>query len=126
MAQIFSFKSLSPVCTVSKVGREVLFAHSTASSSTPDKPSELSKFQTQYKDVFTIPTGLPPVRGKEHSITLVPGVSAVSVRPYRYPHASKMVMEQMVTKMLSSGIIQPSTSPFSNPVLLGWFLSFLC
>lgn len=42
----------------------------------------------------------------------------MNVRPYRYPHSQKQEIEAQVAKFLNTGWIQPSTSPFSSPVLL--------
>jgi hypothetical protein len=42
----------------------------------------------------------------------------VAVRPYRYPQLLKDEIEKQCDDMLRQGIIRPSTSPFSAPVLL--------
>ena len=42
----------------------------------------------------------------------------MNVRLYRYPHAQKLEIESQIDKLLRNGWIQPSTGPFSSPVLL--------
>ena len=71
-----------------------------------------------YKDVFVVPVGLPPPRIQNHSIPLMQGSQPVKVKPYRYPHSQKEQIEKMVQDMLNEGIISPSTSPFSSPIIL--------
>ncbi|KAD6453982.1 hypothetical protein E3N88_08688 [Mikania micrantha] len=83
-----------------------------------DCPADLQAILTKLDMVFQPPTGLPPNRSHDHSINLLPNHSTVSVRPYRYPHFQKQEIENLVSEMLSQGIIRPSTSPFSSPVLL--------
>lgn len=68
--------------------------------------------------MFTIPQGLPPPRSQYHYIHLLPDSQPVNVRPYRYPLYQKEVITQMIHEMLCEGIIHPSMSPFSSPVLL--------
>ena len=82
-----SLKSLSPNCNSVHTGREVQLFTVAATSVVPEIEDKLQKWLDKYEDIFALPEGLPPLRGPEHSITLVPGVSAVSVHPYRYPHA---------------------------------------
>lgn len=39
----------------------------------------------------------------------------INIRPYRYPYFQKQEIEVQVESMLQTGIIRPSTSPFSSP-----------
>ncbi|CAJ2661993.1 unnamed protein product [Trifolium pratense] len=71
-----------------------------------------------YKDLFNTPSALPPSRSQNHTIPLIEGANPVKVKPYRYPHSQKEQIETMVQDMLQQGIIQPSTSPFSSPIVL--------
>ncbi|KAL0313232.1 UNVERIFIED_CONTAM: Transposon Ty3-G Gag-Pol polyprotein [Sesamum radiatum] len=80
----------------------------------PDLYNVLSKFAL----VFSLPQGLPPNRSQDHHIHLLPNKPPVNVKPYRYPHFQKEVMANLIHDMLQQGIIQPSTSPFSSPILL--------
>ena len=81
-------------------------------------PLMIAQKLQEYEEVFQKPVGLPPVRGREHAIVLQDNSKPVSVRPYRYPQAHKEVMEKMVKEMMEEGLIRPSQSPFSSPVLL--------
>lgn len=64
-----------------------------------------------------MPDGLPPKRSIEHNVVLE-GTNLVRVRPYRYPHIQKEEIERLVSDMLQTGVIQPSHSPYSSPVIL--------
>ncbi|MCH80279.1 Ty3/gypsy retrotransposon protein, partial [Trifolium medium] len=79
---------------------------------------ELEEVLGKYAHIFQTPSSLPPRREKEHAINLINGHGAVNVRPYRYPHHHKNEIERQVKEMLESGIIRPSTSSFSSPVIL--------
>lgn len=79
---------------------------------------EMSTLLHTYKEIFQIPKGLPPERELTHEILLKEGAQPVKVRPYRYPHSQKQQIEKLVQDMLEEGIIQPSLSPFSSPIIL--------
>jgi hypothetical protein len=71
-----------------------------------------------FADIFEVPHGLPPQRPHDHHIHLLPGTTLVAVHPYRFPQLLKDEVEQQCADMLAQGIIRPSTSLFSSPVLL--------
>ncbi|KAL6193211.1 hypothetical protein ACLB2K_034295 [Fragaria x ananassa] len=79
---------------------------------------QVQQLLTNFHMLFEAPTGLPPIRAIDHRIPLLPSASPVNVRPYRYPHLQKAEPEAQVNDMLSNGLIRPSQSPFSSPVLV--------
>ena len=81
-------------------------------------PKTVKEMLAQHQRVFGPITGLPPSRDIDHAIQLIPGASPVNVRPYRYPHILKNEIERLVQEMLEAGIVRPSLSPFSSPMLL--------
>ncbi|XP_041999963.1 uncharacterized protein LOC121749458 [Salvia splendens] len=87
------------------------------SALSPSARSQLLGLIGEFPAITRDAVGLPPRRRTDHRIPLIPGTNPVSVRPYRYNHLQKDEMEKLVVEMLSSGVIQPSTSPFSSPEL---------
>ncbi|GJU82174.1 retrotransposon-related protein [Tanacetum coccineum] len=83
-----------------------------------DLSADLPNILTSFMSLFCSLPQLPPHRDTDHRIHLIPSTNPINVRPYRYPHYQKDVIEKMVSEMLTTGIIEPSTSPFSSPVLL--------
>ncbi|KAL0405095.1 UNVERIFIED_CONTAM: Retrovirus-related Pol polyprotein from transposon.6 [Sesamum latifolium] len=81
-------------------------------------PPDLRAILTKYNLVFSVPHGLPPHRPQDDHIHLLPNYSPVNIKPHRYPHFQKDLMTKIIQDMLLEGIIKPSTSSFSSPVLL--------
>ncbi|GJU55661.1 ty3-gypsy retrotransposon protein [Tanacetum coccineum] len=121
-AQFHHFKRLSATDAIAEAYTIHCFSMDTIPDATlqlPDTvPNDLANVLHGFASVFTVPTGLPPSRTQDHLIVLQKGVNAVKVRPYRYPVSQKTQIEIMVADMLKEGLIQPSSSPFSAPVLL--------
>ena len=81
-------------------------------------PSDLQDLFAYYTDLFQQQLQLPPHRVQDHAITLKEKPDPINVSPYRYPYSQKNEIERSVHDMLKAGIIQPSVSPFSKPVIL--------
>ena len=68
--------------------------------------------------MFETPKGIPPINDHVHAIHLIPVSVLPNIRPYRYPYVQKSEIERMIIEMLEAGIIQPSQSSFSTPIVL--------
>eukprot|EP00253_Pinus_taeda_P023214 PITA_23214 len=77
----------------------------------------LQKVLDNHSKIFETPKGLPPIHGHDHASHLILGSVPPNIRSYRYPYAQKSEIEHMVIEMLEAGIIQPSQSSFSAPVV---------
>ena len=81
-------------------------------------PPDLATLLNSFPEIFHHPSSLPPQRPQDHRIPLLPGANPINVRPYRYPHFQKAEIEKLVSEMLKTRVIRPSSSPYSSPVLL--------
>jgi hypothetical protein len=81
-------------------------------------PSEIKAVMHDFADLFAEPDDLPHSRLFDHAISLMPGTIPINSRPYRYSPQQKDKIEQQVAKMLKSGLVTSSLSPFASPVLL--------
>jgi hypothetical protein len=104
--------------TIEGLGFFLQIAAVEVNETTTYHPNDLSQLLTEFQPIFEAPTKLPPERPQDHRIPLQPHQGPISVRPYRYPHYQKGEIEKMVKEFLESGLIRPSVSPFSSPVLL--------
>lgn len=83
-----------------------------------DQLREIQQTLVKYSDVFQTPRGLPSHRLFDHKIHLTFGARPINIRPYCYPYFQKGETERLVIEMHAQGVIQPSQSPFSSPILL--------
>jgi hypothetical protein len=81
-------------------------------------PRELTTILTDFTEVFSNSIKLPPIRSQVHQIKLYPNHGNINVRPYRYPHHQKEEIEKQVAELLEAGVVRPSMSSFSSPVIL--------
>ena len=117
-----SLSSISSFRRLSRRHSNALYYHITLLSDNDSFPQELllsiRTLLTKFDALFQPPHTLLPARETNHHIHLLPQAAPVNVRPYRYPHYQKQEMEAQVDSLLQKRLIQPSTSPFSSPVLL--------
>nr|KYP47302.1 hypothetical protein KK1_031095 [Cajanus cajan] len=81
-------------------------------------PTTIKEVLEEFEAVFQAEQGLPPKRRQDHAIVLKEGAVIPNIRAYRYPHSQKNEIEKLVADMLKTGIIRPSVSPYSSPIIL--------
>ena len=82
---------------------------------TEEQRGEVMKVLEECQDVFTDVPGLTNLG--EHSITLTTE-EPIHSRPYSLPHSMQKEVEKELDDMLKLGIIEPSTSSYSSPIVV--------
>jgi len=83
-------------------------------------PPKVQELLYEFGDIFPkeIPPRLPPLRGIEHQIDLVPRASLLNRLAYRINAQETKEIESEVKELLEKGWVQESLSPCAVPVLL--------
>ena len=84
-----------------------------ARPSVSDIPT-ISDFSDVFPEEFS---GLPPHRGTEFAIDVVPGATSESITPYQIAPVELKELKLQLQKLLEKGFIQPSVLPWGAPVL---------
>ena len=83
----------------------------------PELAQQITALQQQYNTVFAEPSGLPPDRGIEHVIPLLPDSQPPFQRMYRLSPSELQEVRRNVTELLRKDLIEPSVSSFGAPIL---------
>jgi hypothetical protein len=83
-------------------------------------PSVVARVLQEYEDVFPeeTPAGLPPLRGIEHQIDLIPGAALPNRPAYRTNPEETKEIQRQVQALLDKGYVRESLSPCAVPVIL--------
>ncbi|KAK1681417.1 hypothetical protein QYE76_042265 [Lolium multiflorum] len=78
--------------------------------------SERKSFQDVFPD--ELPHGLPPLRGIEHRIDLIPGAPLPNRAAYRTNPEDTKEIQRQIQDLLAKGYVRESLSPCAVPVIL--------
>jgi hypothetical protein len=98
------------------VNKDVLISHNDITS----LPSVVADLLQDFEDMFPqeTPAGLPPIRGIEHQIDLIPGAALPNCPPYRTNPEETKEIQRQVQELLDKGFVHESLSPCAVPVIL--------
>lgn len=80
----------------------------------------ISELLVEFGDVFPndLPPGLPPIRGIEHQIDLIPGCPLPNKAAYRCNPEETKELQKQIGELMDRGYVRESMSPCAVPVLL--------
>lgn len=78
---------------------------------------ELFSLLNEFKDLFE-PIVPGSAKGVVHEIEVEEGIKPIFQKPYPMPFSKKDTVKREIEKMLESGVIRPSKSPWSSPIVL--------
>jgi hypothetical protein len=83
-------------------------------------PPTVTNLLQEYADVFPaeIPPGLPPIRGIDHQIDLIPRVSLPNRAFYRTNPEDTKEIQRQVQDLLDRGYVREILSPYVVPIIL--------
>jgi hypothetical protein len=83
-------------------------------------PYAITNLLQEFKDIFPaeIPPGLPPLRGIEHQIDLIPGVMLPNRAAYKTNSEVTKEIQRQVQELLDHGYVRKSLSPCVVLVIL--------
>ena len=74
---------------------------------------------TKHQDVFEINHGLSPSHGEnDHGIPIIPRNQPPNMHPHKHIFVQKNEIENIIQKWLKVGVILPSISPYSTPMVM--------
>lgn len=86
---------------------------------TLEEQVEIKKICARYANIFQLPGDKLSVTNLyKYNIQLKLNVDPVFVKNYRIPHSQKKEIDKQIDQMLKDGIIEPTQSEWSSPILL--------
>lgn len=92
---------------------------SLARAADQDLPTLEAAFRAEFSSSFRAElSGIPPSREVDFHIDLLPGTTPPSRPSYRHSEEAAEEIQRQVEDLLAKGLVRPSSSPYSAPVLL--------
>ncbi|XP_074298949.1 uncharacterized protein LOC141629936 [Silene latifolia] len=87
---------------------------------TGQKNREVTWLLEEFSDIFPddLPPGLPPIRGIEHQIDLIPGAQLPNKAAYRANPEETKELQRQIEELMERGYVRESLSPCAVPALL--------